>query len=157
MVRQERPGVPAGAARPASEAGLPPGCCRQSLQLSLVPRSFGVIRCQAPWAPAGQCHAASPVEPPPPDQEPLPVEVVGHGHMFPEEPECPGLLRVQVAVPLPEHPVAGDEQEGGEEIQHPPGAGNDCRTCGDEDPAEHPGAQDAEEQHAVLIFTGTAK
>jgi hypothetical protein len=82
---------------------------------------------------------------------------VGHRHGTAEQPQRPGPLRVQMLVALPEHPVAGPEQEGGEQVQHPAEARDEHRAAGDEQPAEDQGAQDAEEQDAVLYSRGTAK
>ncbi len=61
----------------------------------------------------------------PADQEALAVEVVRHGHVPSEQFQGPGLLRVQHVVAVADHPVAGDEEECGKNVQHPLSAGDD--------------------------------
>ena len=54
------------------------------------------------------------------------------------------------------HPHAGDDQEAAEEPDHPLEPEQE-RAQGDEDAAEDEGAQDPEEQHAVLVAARHAR
>ena len=84
----------------------------------------------------------------------LSVVVLRRGHEALEEPEGLGLRGVDVLVALHQHPDAGEDEEGSEDVEDPREAGDEDGACCDEDRPEDQGTDHAVEEHAVLVLPG---
>src|SRR5690606_22618840 len=87
------------------------------------------------------------------DEEFVAVELRRDPEALAQEFEDLVVLDVVVFIDLPEHPDAGEDQERTEEEQDGLESVNQRHAHADQDGAENQDADDAPEQHAVLIET----
>ena len=84
-------------------------------------------------------------------QKPRAVELRGHAQPFPAEPDD-GAFAGRFLLVLAEHLHAREDEEDAEAVEHPFEAGHDLHAERDHGPAHDQRADDAPEQHAVLML-----
>ena len=88
-------------------------------------------------------------------EEALPVVLVGHRHDPAEQPAAPGSARGGSRRRACSAMLdAGEHEERAEDVDRSSGSARAAPRRGDEDRAEHERAEDAPEQHAVLVLAG---
>jgi len=94
-----------------------------------------------------------------PDQEALAVDLVGHREVPLQEAEQAVFGRVDgfVAAAVQQHAQPREDQERPEYVEDPGDPGDQRRAQADHDAAHDDGAQDAPEEHPVLVLAGNAQ
>ena len=89
--------------------------------------------------------------------EPLPVVALRQGEPAPRQANHRVVLRIDRLVLAQGHLYAGQQQNAAEDVDHPVPLVQHVRAGGDKSAAHHQRAQDAPEQHAVLIRRGNGE